>query len=261
MRAGDRVDQPVERWSLLTRAGVRARVRAARSARDLAPAARGTCSTSAALTWSGVHSGCASSSSATAPETTAVGHRGAAGAEVVAVDDALRAQLRRTALPRRERRDDVRAGREHLGLGDAGLRACRARTTAASSSSSGSAVPLVVRRADGDHVRVVAGRVGDGVLGRRPRCRRRRRPRGPSSQAASAAAASGSVAGDSATERRQREVDDADAELLGVVDGELDAVDRVQRRRAALVVGDLHGDQARVGRDADVALAPVAARG
>ena len=55
--------------------------------------------------------------------------------------------------------------------------------------------------------------------------------------------------------RRQREVDDADVELVLVVDGELQAVDRVEDRPAALVVGRLDRDQVRARGDADV-LAP-----
>ena len=124
----------------------------------------------------------------------------------------------------------------------------------ASASSRAVRRALVVDRADGERERVVAGGVGGRVRG--------------------GAAVAGGGDDEDAVEvgrldrgvervgpvglgdrRRQREVDDADVELVLVVDGELQAVDRVEDRPAALVVGRLDRDQVRARGDADV-LAP-----
>ena len=93
------------------------------------------------------------------------GHRGAAGADVLAaVADAVGAQLGVLRV-RREVGDDLGARRVDVGLREAVLRRAAARP--AGRLVVGDLLrALVVDRADRDHVGVVAGRVADGVAAR-----------------------------------------------------------------------------------------------
>ena len=122
---------------------------------------------------------------------------------------------------------------------------------AAVMSSLGSAVSSLVGGADGDHVRVVARGVVDRV-GRVAAVARG----GDDDDAGVPGELDGRVERvvevGAGRVRAHREVDDADVEVVLVVDHELQRRDDVEHRRVAGVVGDLDRDQVGVGGDADV---------
>ena len=125
---------------------------------------------SSALTWSGVRSGRACSSSATSPETTAV----ACDVPLPRKKPSPIARGRELLVERRAghaQRDHAGAGRDDVG------RAVRRRARRSRRRCRRPVLGGVrgVGRADGDQERV-GGRAGRGGRCRRPGCRRRRRP-------------------------------------------------------------------------------------
>ena len=143
---------------------------------------------SSALTWSGRGPGRCGDQQRGGAGDDGGGLRGAGAAEAAR-------RCGRPGRPRRGSEPGTRLGED----GDAGCHARRAggwpsrgSRTAAMPSSARVGGAAGVRRAGGDHVGIVGGRVEAGGVGRR-RCRRRRRRRRRSCQARSTAKASGSL--------------------------------------------------------------------
>ena len=204
---------------------------AARPCRGRSAGPAGARRSSSALTWSGLSSGRACSRSAAAPATTGA-----------AIDVP---PMRRYSPPTThcghsacegaadgQRRDDVRARGEHVGLadavlGDAAARERRERVVAGIGRAG------LVGGADGDHERVVARRVVDGV-GRVAAVARG----GDDDDAGVPGELDGRVERvvevGAGRVRADREVDDADVEVVLVVDDELQRRDDVQHGRVAV---------------------------
>ena len=176
-------------------------------------------------------------------------HRRPAQADVVAVDDAARAERRRRRC-RGQGGHDVRAGGGDVGLCEAVLASRPASTSRRE----------VVRALGVPPSSTAPTEIANGSLPARTR-------RG----AVGGAAVAGRRDDDDAAEvrrldgcverigavglglgRAQRQVDDADVVVVLVVDRELQPVDRVEDRRVPGVVAGLDGDQVAPRRDADV---------
>ena len=122
---------------------------------------------------------------------------------------------------------------------------------AAVTSSLGVGRAELVRGADGDHVRVVARRVLDRV-GRIAAVARGDDDDDPGVPDELDGRVDRVVEVGPGRVRAHREVHDADAELVLVVDRVLQRRDDVDHRRVAGVVGDLERDHVGLGSDADV---------
>ena len=118
-------------------------------------------------------------------------------------------------------------------------------------SSLGSGVPTLVGGADGDHVRVVARRVGDRV-GRIAAVARGDDDDDPGVPGVLDGRVDRVVEVGRGRVRAHRDVHDADAELVLVVDHVLERRDDVDHRRFVVVIGDLQRDHVGLGSDADV---------